>query len=173
MDPSRLRCLPAIGLALALAAVPGCANPFAADPGAVAAAYEQAGRYDEAAREIELAVRSHPRNAALRRQAARIYAEGGHLDRALGHLEVVAVDLAPGDAEAWIQIGDLEKQRGNIDDAYVAFRRAAQLAPDDIRAVSGLALTADSLGFDEEAEAAYTRWAELERRQQEFPANAK
>jgi hypothetical protein len=30
--------------------------------------------------------------------------------------------------------------------------------------VSGLALTADSLGFDDEARAAYTRWAELERR---------
>jgi len=45
----------------------------------------------------------------------------------------------------------------------VAYRRAAELAPDDIRAVSGLALTADTLGFEDEARVAYARWAELER----------
>jgi tetratricopeptide (TPR) repeat protein len=168
-----MRSFTIIAVILGLASIAGCANPFGGDPGAVAEAYEQAGRYDEAAREIELAVRSHPRNTALRRQAARIHREGGNDDRALGHLEVLAVDLAPGDAEAWIEIGDLETQRKNIDDAYVAYRRAAQLAPDDIRAVSGLALTADSLGFDEEAEAAYASWAELEQQQNEYPANAR
>ena len=160
-------------MVLGLASVTGCANPFAGNPGAIAEAYEKAGRYDEAAREIELAVRSHPRNAALRRQATRIHREGGNDDRALGHLEVLAVDLAPGDAETWIEIGDLEKRRENIDDAYVAYRRAAQLAPDDVRAVSGLALTADSLGFDEEAEAAYASWAELEQQETEYPANSR
>jgi Flp pilus assembly protein TadD len=45
----------------------------------------------------------------------------------------------------------------------VAYRRAAEIAPDDVRAVSGLALTADTLGFEEEARVAYARWAELER----------
>lgn len=158
---------------LGLACAVGCTFSLAGDPGAAAEAHAQAGRYDEATREIELAVRSHPRDSALRRQAARIYSEGGNLGRALGHLEVVAVELAPGDAEAWIEIGELETQRGNIADAYVAFRRAAQLAPDDIRAVSGLALSADSLGFDAEAEAAYAAWAELEQRQNEAPANAR
>jgi Flp pilus assembly protein TadD len=144
-----------------------CANPFRADPGAVAAAYAETGRYDEASREIERAVRTHPRNAALRRQASDIYANSGNLDRAIAHLEVVAVQIAPGDPQAWIVLGELENRRHNVADAYVAFRRATQLAPEDIRAVSGLALAADSLGFDEEAEAAYASWAELERRQRE------
>jgi Flp pilus assembly protein TadD len=45
----------------------------------------------------------------------------------------------------------------------VAYRRASELAPDDVRAVSGLALAADSLGFEDEARAAYARWSELER----------
>ena len=151
----------------------GCANPFARNFGAVAAAHATAGRHDEAAREIELAVRAHPRNPALREQAARIHAQGGDLVRAIGHLEVVAVDLRPDHADAWIAIGELETRRNNIADAYVAFRRAAQLAPEEIRAVSGLALSADSLGLDDEAEAAYARWARLEQALDNPPANAK
>jgi Flp pilus assembly protein TadD len=54
----------------------------------------------------------------------------------------------------------------------VAFRRAAELAPTEIRAVSGLALAADKLGFEEEADAAYTRWTQLENEQEGgAPAN--
>jgi Flp pilus assembly protein TadD len=139
----------------------GCANPFG-NPGAVAEAYAEAGRYDEATREIELAVRAYPSDPQLRRQAAGIYADSGNLDQAVGHLEVVAVQISPGDADAWIELGELETRRSNVADAYVAYRRAAQLAPEDIRAVSGLALSADSLGFDEEAEEAYADWADLE-----------
>lgn len=162
-------------LVLGLACAAGCASPSQPDPGDVADAYVAAGRYREAAREIELAVRARPRDPSLRRRAAQIQAQAGDLARAAGHLEVVAVELAPSDAGAWIELGEIEKQRAEHDgpesphlaDAYVAFRRAAELAPDDIRAVSGLALTADSLGFEEEAEAAYAAWAELERQQGE------
>ena len=46
---------------------------------------------------------------------------------------------------------------------YELLNLAAGSTPDDIRAVSGLALTADSLGFAEEARIAYAHWAELER----------
>jgi Flp pilus assembly protein TadD len=139
----------------------GCASPPPADPGAVAAAYAEAGHYEEAAREVDLAVRAHPRDTRLRKQAARIYERAGDMGRAVGHLEV-ALQLAPSDPEIWIALGDVETQRDNTADAYVAYRRAAELAPDEIRAVSGLALTADHLGFEEEAEAAYARWAALE-----------
>jgi Flp pilus assembly protein TadD len=163
----------AIVLVLGLACAAGCASPLQRDPGDVADAYVAAGRYREAAREIELAVRARPRDPSLRRRAAQIQAQAGDLARAVGHLELVIFDLAPSDAEAWIELAEIEKQRDERDgpggphlaDAYVAFRRAAELAPDDIRAVSGLALTADSLGFEEEAEAAYAAWAELERQQ--------
>ncbi len=84
------------------------------------------------------------------------------MPQAIDHLEA-AIQVAPSDAGAWIQLAALENGRGNTADAYVAYRRAAELAPDDIRAVSGLALTADTLGFEEEARVAYARWAELER----------
>ncbi|MBW1684523.1 MAG: tetratricopeptide repeat protein [Deltaproteobacteria bacterium] len=96
------------------------------------------------------------------RQAAHIQARAGRAPKAIGHLET-AIQLAPSDADVWIQLAGLENGRENTADAYVAYRRAAELAPDDIRAVSGLALTADTLGFEDEARVAYARWAELER----------
>ena len=139
----------------------GCASPPPPDPGAVAAAYAEAGHYEEAAREVDLAVRSHPRDTKLRKQAANIHERAGNMGRAVGHLEA-ALQLAPSDPEIWITLGDIETQRDNTADAYVAYRRAAELAPKEIRAVAGLALAADLLGFEEEAEAAYARWAALE-----------
>jgi len=127
-----------------------------------AAAYAAAGRYDEATREVDIAVRSHPRNAKLRLPAAEIHTQAGQVPQAISHLEA-AIQISPSNAQSWIQLAELEKRRENVADAYVAYRRAAELAPEDIRAVSGLALSADSLGFDAEARSAYARWAELER----------
>jgi tetratricopeptide (TPR) repeat protein len=152
----------ALALALATLAVAGCASPPRTDPGAVAAAYAAEGRLDEASREIEIAVRTHPKDLALRRQAANIYERAGNIDKAVSHLED-SIAIAPDNAEAWIRLAELENGRGNVDDAYVAYRRAEKLAPDDVRAVSGLALTADSLGFSDEAQRAYARWSELEK----------
>jgi tetratricopeptide (TPR) repeat protein len=157
-----------LGLALGLAPSLGCAppppptTPILPDPGAVAETYAAAGRYDEAAREIDLAVRAHPRDATLRQQAARIHEHAGNTGKAVGHLEA-ALRLTPSDPQIWIELGDIETRRDNTADAYVAYRRAAELAPDEIRAVAGLALAADHLGFEEEAEAAYERWEALEK----------
>ena len=153
----------AVSLALALGL--GCASPAppstSPDPGAVAAVYAAGGRYEDAAREIDLAVRAHPRDAALRQQAAEIHDQAGNPGRAIGHLEA-ALLLTPSDAQVWLTLADIETRRDNTADAYVAYRRAAELAPDEIRAVAGLALAADELGFEEEAEAAYARWSSLE-----------
>lgn len=149
-----------------------CATPpEEPDPGAAAAAYFEAGRLDEAAREIELAVRANPRNPALRMQAAQIQEAVGNSAKAVGHLES-AVAMTPSDPKLWILLGTIEAERENTADAYVAFRRAAELAPEDIRAVSGLALAADKLGFEDEAEAAYALWTQLESAQKgAAPAN--
>jgi len=149
---------------LALAVCFGCMNspPTAPDPGAVAMAYADAGRYIEAGREIDLAVRTHPKNLELRRQAAEIHRKAGNTGKAVGHLEA-ALQLDPADAQAWLALAEIEKGRENLADAYVAFRRAAELDPQSLRAVSGLALSADELGFAEEAEDAYAHWAALEK----------
>ena len=154
----------AVATALVFALVLACAGPLRRDPGALAAAYADAGRHDEAAREIELATRSRPQDLALRHQAARIHAKAGNTKRAISHLEA-AIQFAPENPESWIELGEIESERSNVSDAYVAYRRAAQLAPHEIRALRGLALTADSLGFKDEAEDAYARWAEAENEQ--------
>jgi tetratricopeptide (TPR) repeat protein len=140
-----------------------CASPQpAAAPGDIAAAYQSAGRLEEASREIELAIRVRPQDVSLRRQAARIYIEASRSDRAVEHLES-AIQVAPRDGALWIDLAEVERDRQNIADAYVAYRRASALSPTDVRAVSGLALSAENLGFTEEASAAYARWAELKR----------
>jgi Flp pilus assembly protein TadD len=138
-----------------------CAAPQpTTTPGDIAAAYQSVGRLDEASREIELAIRVRPRDISLRRQAARIYIEAARSDRAIEHLES-AIQLAPRDGALWIDLAEIERDRQNIADAYVAFRRASTLSPTDVRAVSGLALSAENLGFSAEASAAYAKWAEL------------
>ena len=124
--------------------------------------WQRAGEVELAVGEIELAIRVHPRDLSLRRQAARIYVEAGRDDRAVKHLEA-AIQLAPRDGGLWIDLAKIERDRENIADAYVAYRRAAALAPTDVRAISGLALSAENLGFFEEASAAYAKWAELKR----------
>lgn len=129
-------------------------------PGDIAAAYQSVGRLQEASREIELAIRMRPRDISLRRQAARIYVEANDSNRAIVHLES-AIQFAPRDGALWLDLAEIERDRQNIADAYVAFRRASTLAPTDIRAVSGLALSADNLGFSEEAHDAYARWDAL------------
>jgi tetratricopeptide (TPR) repeat protein len=151
-----------IGLFLLFA----CAGPPTSPaPGDIAAAYQSEGRLQEAAREIELAIRVRPRDIALRRQAARIYIESDRADRAIAHLEA-AIQITPRDGALWIDLAEIERDRENTADAYVAYRRASALAPTDVRAVSGLALTAENLGFSEEASAAYAKWAELKLSQQ-------
>ena len=149
-------------LIIGLCFVFACAGPSTSPaPGDIAAAYQSAGRLQEASREIELAIRVRPRDIALRRQAAQIYIEADRADRAIEHLES-AIQLAPRDGALWIDLAEIERAREDTADAYVAYRRASALAPTDLRAISGLALTAENLGFSEEASAAYAKWAELE-----------
>ncbi len=139
----------------------GCLATRSSQATEIARAYHEAGRHAEAAREIELALRQAPDDVDLQLLAASIHAAAGHTERAIAHLELVQ-GVSPGNFEAALQLGRLEQQRGNAADAYVAFRRAAALAPDDVRAVSGLALSAEALGFEDEAAEAYARWEALE-----------
>ncbi len=127
----------------------------------MAEAYLDAGRFVDAAREAEAAVRRNPGDPDLRLLAAEAHHGAGSHERAIDHLEE-AIEVAPGDPEIFVLLGEIEQSRENVEDAYVAFRRATQLAPDDIRAWSGLALSAEALGFEDEAAEAYEEWARLE-----------
>jgi tetratricopeptide (TPR) repeat protein len=151
-----------------VAALVACASPKPVGPDQIALAYLDAGRYEDAQREAEKLVQIQPHNVEFRLLAARANEKAGDTARALSQLEM-AQELAPEDAEPNIRIGELEQRLGRTDDAYVAFRRATTQAPDDLRAWRGLALTAEALGFDAEAEHAYARWAQIEKAQGEKP----
>jgi tetratricopeptide (TPR) repeat protein len=159
-DSIGLRRVAAAALVAALAACASTQQPNGVDR--LARTYLDAGRYDDAVRESERLVRIQPRDVDLRLLAARANEGAGDLPRALTHLEM-AEEIAPENGEAAILIGELEQKRSRPDDAYVAFRRATALSPDDLRAWRGLALTAEALGFDAEAERAYARWAQIEK----------
>jgi tetratricopeptide (TPR) repeat protein len=143
-----------------------CSSPpkQPAGPGALVETYLEQGNTLEAVRESERLVRANPKNAELRLVAARANEAQGDLDRAMTHLGV-AEELDPSSGEAVIRMGEIDQKRERMDDAYVSFRRAIRVAPNDVRAWKGMALTAEALGFDAEAEKAYTRWAELEKEQ--------
>ena len=165
MQQHRIR-ITHIALALA-AALCACSSPKPpVGPEVLAEKYLEAKRYPDALRESEKLVRIQPRNLQYRLLAALANEAAGDPQRALSHLEM-AQEIAPADAEPNILIGELEQRMKNQDDAYVAFRRATTQAPDDLRAWRGLALTAEALGFEAEAEKAYARWAELEKAQEE------
>jgi tetratricopeptide (TPR) repeat protein len=156
----------AVLLVASLATAVACAAkpPPKPNPGALAEQYLAQGDKLEAMRESERLVRANPKNAELRLVAAEMNEANGDLDRALLHLEAAA-ELDPSSGEAVIRIGEIEQRRQRMDPAYIAFRRAIRVAPDDVRAWKGMAMTAEALGFEAEAEKAYTRWAELEKAQ--------
>ena len=154
-----------IAMAAALCA---CETPKPVGPDQLAVTYLEAGRYADAQRESEKLVRIQPRNVEFRLLAARANEGAGDTRRALSHLEM-AEEIAPSNPEPTILIGELEQRLQQTDDAYVAFRRATTLAPNDLRAWRGLALTAEALGFDAEAEKAYARWAQIEKAQGAAP----
>ena len=148
-------------LLLACLGLQACLGPAERDPAAIARTYVEARRFAEAAREIEIAVRQQPDDTELRMTAAEIHAAAEQLQQAIEHLEAVH-SRQPSHLAATILLGELEQRRGNPADAYVAFRRAARQDPENVRAVSGLALSAEALGFEAEANEAYERWEALE-----------
>jgi cytochrome c-type biogenesis protein CcmH/NrfG len=153
-----------VALTLLLLASIACSSP-PGEPvyGDIAAQYAATGNFDLAAREIDLAVRARPRDLPLRRQAARLHNRAGNIERAIGHLEA-AIRLAPSDGTIWLELADREQARENVADAYVAYRRASLLQPNDLRAVSGLARSASVLGFTDEAKSANEHREQLERK---------
>ncbi len=91
-------------------------------------ASERAGaipRPAEVARQLRLAGADVDAVPELARAAAGARAVGA-LDEAVGYLEE-ALAIAPGRAEFWLELGDLEAWRSRRQQAEVAFQRAARL----------------------------------------------
>ena len=73
-----------------------------------------------------------------------------------------ALDLKPGYAEAWSNLGVIEARDGNMEVAGRAFLRAVELAPDETAALANLAIYYEKEGRPEEAARLYERILSLD-----------
>lgn len=78
--------------------------------------------------QVELRVKSDPKNADLRMQAARAYLQFGAAPMALPHLQA-AVRLKPEDTITWIALGDTATLANRLGIAEAAYQRAEALDP--------------------------------------------
>jgi predicted Zn-dependent protease len=86
-----------------------------------------------------LQVRRSPEAREPRLGLFLLWLEAGELDEAQRALEGL-LERHPGDAEAWLHQGELDRKRGRPQDAERAYARALELAPGDQRARYSLAL---------------------------------
>ncbi len=88
------------------------------------------GRLEEAAEQVNLALRHAPNAISLYYDLVRIYREMGDLERARIACEE-AVRRAPEDPGLWMVLGWLHQQNEDYDRAVDAYRRAVSLKPDE------------------------------------------
>lgn len=102
------------------------------------------------------AARRAPQGAARIARAHELYEEAdkARRDRDFDDAERLyreALSLEEGIGGAWNNLGLVLKQKGNYLDAAAAFRRAAELLPDDARPLENLATVYDDRGFSKDA----------------------
>lgn len=110
------------------------------------------GEYDAAARHFT-AVHLDGKQFTVTARLARWYELTGHADIARALLKRAIIDVnkrddLPREQAAWFhyRLGELELRTNHLDAADVAFRRALQRNPDDVRALGGLARSALARG---------------------------
>ena len=94
------------------------------------------GNRDEALQHAEQAKQTDPANAAARVALADSLLTRGDLARAEAEIRVLAAGM-PETAVVHNLTGALEARRGNFDAARKSFTRALELAPDDVKALTG------------------------------------
>ncbi len=92
--------------------------------------YLKRGRLEEAAEQVNSALRYAPDAISLYYDLVRIYREMGDLERARVACEE-AVRRAPEDPGLWMVLGWLHQQNEDYDRAVDAYRRAVSLKPDE------------------------------------------
>ncbi len=96
------------------------------------------GRLDEAREEILLAQSLDPISSIIAREVASIHYYRGEYDAALDHCDQ-AIELNPFFSPVYWMLALIQEQRGDLDEATAALRRAAHLSPHSPRIQSALA----------------------------------
>lgn len=121
----------------------------------------QLGDLDGALEALIDAMRLQPRHAQVLRSLVALRFDRGEYAAAFSVAEDL-VELAPGDPDAWQQLGQLGAHLGRLDASAEALARAANLAPEraDIRVDQGL--TAELAGRPDEAVELFRQAIELD-----------
>jgi tetratricopeptide (TPR) repeat protein len=89
-----------------------------------------AGRFPDARKAYEEAIKSSPQSQFLYRELASVERRQGDLVAALAHAQQ-AIELDPGDARALLVAGEIHESRGDFAAALESFRASAALEPSD------------------------------------------
>lgn len=118
--------------------------------------YIQAGRLREAVRESEEALKANPNDLTARRILGRIFVRlvGDPNQRGLNQkmLEQATeqykkiTELDPADTDSWLMLGRLHKMAQNSVDAKVAYEKVLAAEPENVDALSGLAMVYSDVG---------------------------
>ena len=118
--------------------------------------YIQAGRLREAVSESESAIKANPNDLTARRILGRIFSRlvGDPQTRGLNEEMLKRAteqygkitELDAEDAESWMMLGRLHKIAQNSVDAKIAYEKALALDPENVDALSGLALVLADVG---------------------------
>jgi tetratricopeptide (TPR) repeat protein len=98
---------------------------------ALGAAYEQAGQNDKAAEALDKALQQDRNNLEVRRGLARNLLASEQYDKALEQFQVLARN-DPQDAQNFLRIAQIYRQKRNFEQAHAALDKAAALAPGEM-----------------------------------------
>ena len=90
--------------------------------------YIRQGKWDEALKHYDEAVRAAPKNSSLRVKYGSLLLLRGNVDLAIEHLDQ-AVILSPGNAEAWLRRGDAYYEKKDWQQAGVSYQQTVALSP--------------------------------------------
>ncbi len=90
--------------------------------------YIRQGKWDEALKNYDEAVKAAPKNPSLRIKYGSLLLLRGNVDLAIEHLDQ-AVILSPGNAEAWLRRGDAYYEKKDWQQAGVSYQQTVALSP--------------------------------------------
>lgn len=90
--------------------------------------YIRQGKWDEALKNYDDAVKAAPKNSSLRVKYGSLLLLRGNVDLAVEHLDQ-AVILTPGNAEAWLRRGDAYYEKKDWQQAGVSYQQTVALSP--------------------------------------------
>jgi tetratricopeptide (TPR) repeat protein len=123
----------------------------------LAIALREVGRYEDAARLLELAVARHPGYAAAFLELGYLRVLMDRYDEAVDVLSR-GIEIAPTMLQLSVQLGYAQLSRGDCNGAKAAFARALDISPSSHDALFGMAKAHQEIGENEEAAGCFRRY---------------